>query len=47
MLNGDQDMRAAARERADGIDLGSWGKPFSVSGRIGFRVESLLNGTAR
>lgn len=46
-LNRDRRMRAAARERADQVDLGSWGKPFSVSGRIGFRIEALLNGAGR
>jgi hypothetical protein len=41
-LTGDAAMRAAARDRADRLDLGSWGKPFGVNGRIGFRIESLL-----
>ena len=29
-------------QRAEQLDLGSWGKPFSINGRIGFRIESLL-----
>jgi hypothetical protein len=41
-LTGDAAMRAAARSRVDHLDLGSWGKPFGVNGRIGFRIESLL-----
>jgi hypothetical protein len=41
-LNGDAAMREAARTRADRLDLGSWGKPYSLNGRIGFRIESLL-----
>jgi len=44
-LNRDPRMRAAVRQLAEQIDLGGWGKPFSVSGRIGFRIESLLNGS--
>lgn len=41
-LSGDKAMRAAARERVEQLDLGSWGKPYSINGRIGFRIESLL-----
>ena len=41
-LTGDRAMRAVARQRVDALDLGLWGKPFSVNGRIGFRIESLL-----
>jgi hypothetical protein len=44
-LTGDRAMREAARERVERIDLGGWGKPFTISGRIGFRIESLLNAT--
>ena len=35
-------MRDAAMTRARHLDLGSWGKPFTVNGRIGFRILSLL-----
>ncbi|HSP96051.1 MAG TPA: beta-L-arabinofuranosidase domain-containing protein [Candidatus Dormibacteraeota bacterium] len=35
-------MRDAALERARQLDLGSWGKPFTVNGRLGFRIFSLL-----
>ena len=45
-LSGDPAMRAAARDRADRLDLGSWGKPYSINGRIGFRIESLLPANA-
>ncbi|MGH7786109.1 MAG: beta-L-arabinofuranosidase domain-containing protein [Candidatus Binatia bacterium] len=44
-LTGDPAMRAAALARADKLDLGSWGKPFTINGRIGFRIYSLLGGT--
>jgi DUF1680 family protein len=42
-LTGDAAMRDAARGRAERLDLGSWGKPYSINGRIGFRIESLVN----
>jgi hypothetical protein len=41
-LTGNAAMRDAVRARADRLDLGSWGKPYSINGRIGFRIESLL-----
>jgi hypothetical protein len=41
-LTGDRAMHEAARRRVEAVDLGLWGKPFSVNGRIGFRIESLL-----
>ena len=41
-ITGNAAMRDAARARADRLDLGSWGKPYSINGRIGFRIESLL-----
>ena len=41
-LRDDAEMRDAVRTRAERLDLGSWGKPYSVNGRIGFRLESLL-----
>lgn len=37
-------MCDAALQRAQRLDLGSWGKPFSINGRIGFRIYSLLGG---
>jgi hypothetical protein len=39
---GDKAMRETAREQAERLDLGNWGKPYSINGRIGFRIESLL-----
>jgi hypothetical protein len=42
-LTGDANMRATALQRLDRLDLGSWGKPFSVNGRTGFRIASLLS----
>ena len=45
-LTGNAAMREAARARARRLDLGSWGKPFSINGRIGFRIESLLGAAA-
>ncbi|MEO8605656.1 MAG: beta-L-arabinofuranosidase domain-containing protein [bacterium] len=41
-ISGDRAMRDAALQRAGRLDLGSWGKPFSINGRIGFRIYSLL-----
>lgn len=41
-LTGNPALREAARQRVDRIDPAGWGKPFSISGRIGFRIESLL-----
>jgi hypothetical protein len=35
-------MRDAALDRARQLDLGGWGKPFTVYGRLGFRIFSLL-----
>jgi len=45
-LTGNAAMREAARAAAARLDLGNWGKPFSVNGRLGFRIESLLSGPA-
>jgi hypothetical protein len=45
-VSGDQAMRDAALQRAERLELGSWGKPFSINGRIGFRIYSLLDGAA-
>jgi hypothetical protein len=39
---GDRELKAAALERAAKLDLGSWGKPFTINGRIGLRIHSLL-----
>lgn len=41
-LTGDAAMREAALKRADRLDLGGWGKPFTINGRLGFRIYSLL-----
>jgi hypothetical protein len=43
-MTGNAAMREAAQDRVDQLDLGNWGKPYSVNGRIGFRIESLLAG---
>ena len=42
-LSHDPKLRALALDRAAQLDLGSWGKPFTINGRIGFRIYSLLN----
>lgn len=41
-LRGDPGLLETARARADKLDLGSWGKPFTLGGRLGFRIYSLL-----
>ncbi len=41
-LTGNDAMREAALQRGRRLDLGSWGKPFTINGRIGFRIFSLL-----
>jgi hypothetical protein len=41
-LSNDKAMRAAALARVQSIELGSWGKPFTIGGRLGFRILSLL-----
>jgi hypothetical protein len=46
-LTGDPALRAAVRERVQRLDLGNWGKPFTINGRIGFRIESLLDDAKR
>jgi hypothetical protein len=42
-MSGDASLRALVLERAQRIELGSWGKPFTLNGRIGFRIHSLLS----
>jgi hypothetical protein len=42
VLNGDAQLRQLALDKARKLKLGSWGKPLSVNGRIGFRIHSLL-----
>jgi hypothetical protein len=44
-ISDDATLRDAALSRAANLDLGNWGKPFSVHGRIGFRIYSLLDGS--
>ena len=39
-LSGDRGVREAALQRAERLDLGSWGKPFTVNGR--HRLSDLL-----
>jgi hypothetical protein len=41
-LTNDPAMRDTALRRARNLDLGSWGKPFTINGRLGFRIFSLL-----
>ena len=41
-LAGDAAKHDAALQRAQRLDLGSWGKPYTINGRIGFRIFSLL-----
>lgn len=41
-LTGDARLRSTALARADQLDLGAWGKPLTINGRIGFRIHSLL-----
>lgn len=36
-------LRRIALAKAKKLKLGSWGKPFSINGRIGFRIYSLLD----
>ncbi len=43
-LRGNAEWKAAALKRAEKLDLGSWGKPFTINGRLGFRIYSLLSG---
>jgi hypothetical protein len=38
----DEKLRDLVLARAAEIQLGGWGKPFTLNGRIGFRVYSLL-----
>lgn len=41
-LSGDASLRHLVLERVRGMRIGTWGKPFSINGRIGFRTYSLL-----
>jgi hypothetical protein len=43
-LSGDASLRALVLERARRMEIGGWGKPFTINGRIGFRTYSLLAG---
>jgi hypothetical protein len=43
-LTGDAKLRAAALARADALEIGGWGKPFTLNSRIAFRIYSLLAG---
>lgn len=42
-LTGDAAMVDAARQRVRRLELGGWGKPFTINGRLGFRISSLLD----
>lgn len=39
----DRRLAEAALASASRLELGSWGKPFTIAGRIGFRIHSLLS----
>ncbi|OFV91930.1 MAG: hypothetical protein A3J75_02290 [Acidobacteria bacterium RBG_16_68_9] len=41
-LTGDASLRAVALQGAERLGLGGWGKPFTLNGRLGFRLYSLL-----
>lgn len=41
-LTHDARLAASARAAADRIQFGSWAKPFTIAGRTGFRILSLL-----
>jgi hypothetical protein len=41
-LSGDTRLAGAARRVLDAIEFGSWAKPFTIAGRTGFRILSLL-----
>jgi hypothetical protein len=41
-VDGDPHLRQVALAKAKKLKLGSWGKPLSINGRIGFRIYSLL-----
>ena len=41
-LTGDQKLRAVVLKDAERLNLGNWGKPFTINGRLGFRIRSLL-----
>lgn len=45
-LTGNADLRASARAAADKLELGNWGKPMTIAGRVGFRLESVLAAVA-
>jgi hypothetical protein len=40
--SGDAKLADVARTRAAKLKLGNWGKPFTINGRVGFRIYSIL-----
>jgi hypothetical protein len=42
VLTGDAKLAEIARNRAGRLKLGNWGKPFTINGRIGYRIYSIL-----
>jgi hypothetical protein len=46
-VDGNPQLRQIALAKAKKLKLGSWGKPLSINGRIGFRIYSLLAGQPR
>jgi hypothetical protein len=46
-LAGDTSALADARAAAGRLKLGSWGKPFTLGGRIGFRILSLTESATK
>src|SRR3990172_4483422 len=43
-LGGNPELRRAALSRGGELHVGSWGKPFAINGRIGFRIHALVEG---
>jgi hypothetical protein len=46
-LDGNAELRRNVSARAKKLKLGSWGKPLSINGRVGFRIYSLLDSELR
>ncbi len=44
-MNGNAQWTELARDKVGGLNLGNWGKPLTIQGRVGFRILSLLQST--
>jgi hypothetical protein len=44
VLTGDARYRRAALAQAAATEIGTWGKPIAVRGRVGFRLLAPLGG---